>query len=282
MKSAVIDIQRDAADSSKLVSDILRKAFTIATKLNIEDMQKQLRKEMNGYTAEERFPDYRIISGEIKAYNPYNGWIPIIIEDVKTFQEMTTAKVRQPIGELEKLITSSNNITTRLPLDREQWVRRNAMDNLPPLKISLHISKTAIHGILEAVRNIILDWSLALEKEGILGENLLFTTKEKEAAANITTYNIGTINGGGILGNNITTGNIQIVGYNDIHEKLKMLGVSQEERNELETIMDNVSKEPIPQKKKKLIEKGLEWVNKNAPVIGLLKDTIIQFFNQFH
>jgi hypothetical protein len=39
--------------------------------------------------------------------------------------------------------------------------------------------------MLDAVRTIILNWSLKLEEDGILGEGLVFTPKEKKAAENI-------------------------------------------------------------------------------------------------
>ena len=46
-----------------------------------------------------------------------------------------------------------------------------------------HLSRAAISGIVDAVRNLVLDWCLQLERDGILGEGLTFNAKEKETAA---------------------------------------------------------------------------------------------------
>ena len=48
--------------------------------------------------------------------------------------------------------------------------------------ISLIIPQTEIVKIVEEVRNIILNWSLKLEEEGVLGEGMAFTPLESQSA----------------------------------------------------------------------------------------------------
>ena len=48
--------------------------------------------------------------------------------------------------------------------------------------------------ILQKVRKVLLDWSLELERKGILGENLEFSVEEISKAKDIPAINI-TING---------------------------------------------------------------------------------------
>ena len=52
-----------------------------------------------------------------------------------------------------------------------------------PLQPTLVVPNTRLIGILNKVRNAILNWSLALEQEGILGAGLSFTPREREVAA---------------------------------------------------------------------------------------------------
>jgi hypothetical protein len=54
----------------------------------------------------------------------------------------------------------------------------------------LQLSTTAFRGILENVRSKLLDWTLELEKQGVLGENMSFNQAEKQIAHNITVNNI--------------------------------------------------------------------------------------------
>jgi hypothetical protein len=255
MKSIVLDLQQAAMDSSASVAELLRKAMTVARKLAIREMQEQLAHEMNGYPADAVLPQYRTVHGQIKAWNPYHGWIPIMVQDAKTADRLTIRSVHQPIGELEVLANSEGKgaLQMTLPTQVQNWV----MEGLDiPLQPILHISKTQIHRIVDAVRNAILEWSLKLEEQGILGEGLTFTSEEKEKAVSVV-YNIQSVTG--VVGGNVSAETIQIGSYNSIHQQLKDLGVSQVERNELEIIMDSLPESP-PAEKKTLIQRGLEWV----------------------
>ena len=53
------------------------------------------------------------------------------------------------------------------------------------MKYALHIPTTAVKDIEERVKNTILEWTLKLESEGIVGENMVFSETEKDCAANI-------------------------------------------------------------------------------------------------
>ena len=66
------------------------------------------------------------------------------------------------------------------------------------------LSKTSVHGIVETVRSLLLEWTLKLEEDGIIGdENMIFTTEEKQSAQNINIHQFS-----GILGDITNTGNV--------------------------------------------------------------------------
>jgi len=263
MKSIVLELQAEAMNSTSSVSDLLRKALVVARKLGIKDFYELLNHEMNGYPVDKDVPAYRYARGEVKAWNPYNGWIPIMLPDDETAEKLIVQRVHQAIGELETLVSGkkSGTLTMSFPSNIKHWLMKG-MDL--PLEPKLHISKNQIHSILETVRNSILDWSLELEEKGILGNNMSFSAKEKQQAESIT-YNIQSVNG--VVGGNVVGDTVQIGNYNNIHQQLKELGVSQDKRNELETIMDEIPKAD-PVKKKTLIKKGLEWVKNNQSILG--------------
>ena len=50
----------------------------------------------------------------------------------------------------------------------------------------IRLNSTTIKTIVDKVRNLILDWSLELEKAGILGDQIIFTPHEKEEAKKVT------------------------------------------------------------------------------------------------
>ena len=127
-----------------------------------------------------------------------------------------------------------------MPLPHE-WIQklfRNTQEYRWGMVPTLIVGHAQLYGILEAVRNRVLEWSLELEAKGIMGEGLTFTKDEVEKATHVT-YHIGTFSG--VLGN-VTSSQLQIGDYNAIHSELKRLGIPQKERNELEAILDEMPK----------------------------------------
>ena len=138
---------------------------------------------------------------------------------------------------------------------------------------TLVIGRNQLIGIVEKVRNKILEWSLDLEKHGVLGEGLNFTKKEVQKAQGLT-VNIGNFTG--VLGD-VTNAHVQIGDYNSIRTELKKAGIPLSERAELEDILDELPKTEGDERKG-LLKKGMEWVRRNGPAIGVLSETIRKWF----
>lgn len=182
MSSLVLELQRDALNPSTSILVLLRKALVVARKLNIKEFQDWVEKELNGYPNESELPKYRFMFGELKALNPYHGWIPYIVHP--QIKELVSKRpVHQPISQIESLIgntedTKSNIVT--MPPDLEYLLRQ--YDDIR-FDIKVHIDRSQAHGVLEAVRDVVLSWSLKLEEDGILGEGMTFSQEEKHIAA---------------------------------------------------------------------------------------------------
>jgi hypothetical protein len=58
-----------------------------------------------------------------------------------------------------------------------------------PMEPALILSKPQIHGLLDRVRNSVLDWALGLEEQSITGEGMSFSTEEQRQA-NSLTFNV--------------------------------------------------------------------------------------------
>jgi len=176
MSSIVLSIQKDILDSEKRVSDILRQAYILSRKLKITDFEKWITNELNGYKARSEIPDYRYIKSTIKGWNPYNGWIPVIIQDQKMANQLTNTFIGQSIPELEDLVKNSKGI-----------LHQELPDSFGGLtghytRYIAEISSNSIQGIIEKVKNIIMEWILKIEEDGIKGEDMSFTEEEKNIA----------------------------------------------------------------------------------------------------
>lgn len=176
----VIELQREALDESISIESLMRKAYLVARKLNLKDFEEWISQEQNGYKQE--VPEYRNIGGEIKAWNPYHGWIPMVLSaDITDLISKTP--IPTSISELQDIYNSSEG-TVCLSVNGTltEWLNSNT--DFIPTKYRFFSTKSELYRIMSTVRNKILDWALLLEENGIVGEGMTFTDVEKEKAQN--------------------------------------------------------------------------------------------------
>lgn len=185
MGSIVLELQNEIVSSNCDVVNILRKAHLVASKLKLADFDQWIQHELNGYPDEGSCPEYRKVRGSLKALNPYHGWIPTSIQNNEYEKRICERKLVNSISEIISLCQSSGNVLI-LDFSGEQLALFDKMaDSLLPMRYALHVPTTAVKDIEEKVKNTILEWTLKLESEGIVGENMVFSKTEKESAVNM-------------------------------------------------------------------------------------------------
>lgn len=194
MASVIVELQKDALDRKVPITDLLRKAFIVARKLKIAEFENWVSNELNGYENSEDIPEYRKIGGFVKAWNPYRGWQPVFFPNSGLQQALSIRPCNQTIAEIESLLGSeSKSRTLQMPYSAktEQQLRKSIDFDT---QITLVIPCTALVRIVDAVRTIVLNWSIKLEEDGIIGESLTFTSQERETAERAS-YNINNFYG---------------------------------------------------------------------------------------
>src|SRR5207247_22005 len=148
------------------------------------------RSELNGYEAGATVPKYRVLQGEMKMFNPYNGvWMQFV------GLGPINSSCCQSIAEIQDLTKGKDGMIYQ-SVTPEAYARMRDVITTP----KLILQKNSLVGILDAVRNTILDWTLKLEADGVLGEGMTFSQQEKKTVMkNETNYHIGTFTG--VLGN---------------------------------------------------------------------------------
>jgi hypothetical protein len=241
MNSAVIDLQRNALDHQYPLSNLLREAYVIATKLNISEFKSWVHCELNGYKGDVAVPEYRETRGELKGHNQFHGWVKAMLPDQEWEDLITKTHTSQSISEISMLIESGQHQVVQNfsagQLANIQQLFRNDTD------MKLFIPMTSMHHVLESVRNTIIDWSLQLESEGILGEGLQFTTKEKELANMSTTITIDNFQGvlGDVSNSSLNQDleiNITKNAFNELEKFLKDNSVVQEDVDNLKECIE--------------------------------------------
>lgn len=197
MTGIILELQKEALDKRTQISDLLRKALLVAKKLKVQEIESWIMCELNGYSNNNEIPEYRHLSGEMKAHNPYNGhWMPIMFPEKMSalHQNLIKQTCGQSVAEVETLIKEcqedGGELILQYPPKTQAQLIKAASLSSPPV---LFVSSARLPSILDTVRTRILEWALQLEEQGIIGENLSFSTAEKEAASNVNIH-IGTMN----------------------------------------------------------------------------------------
>ncbi|MBS2127048.1 hypothetical protein KEX41_02110 [Burkholderia thailandensis] len=262
----VIQLQELASDSNHDISDLLRKALMVATKLNLSTFREWILAELNGYAgaASEPLPGYRLIHGDLRVQNPFHGLQPFFVpQDIH--DAVTLVHVTESVASIQQLIEGSKNGHLVFYFSPEQErILMSMQDSIAPLRPLRAIGSNKLIAIINTIRTRILEWSLSLESEGILGDGLSFSSKEKQAA--MQSQNIRIENFQGILGNvegsSVTQTNTQHITASDFSSLARYLanqGVDDTEIRELELA---VRDDPEPVHGKGFGPKVSTWIGK--------------------
>lgn len=269
MSSIVLELQREALDQTVNVSQLLRKALIVARKLSLAEFQSWVERELNGYRDASDIPDYREAFGEVKAWNPYHGWMPVVFQDSKKAELLSRRKNGQSVAELEDLLTGKAE-SFHVPFPPE--IRKHVCRGIGyQTEVSLFVPQSSIVRVLDSVRTIVLNWALKLEEDGILGENLSFTEREKRQATEHS-FNVmnfyGPVHGpqirqaeGAVQVAVTIEADIDAVGdfIDRLRKELPQIGLSGEKKQEAEAEIATVDAQVrSPRPKTAIIREGLE------------------------
>jgi hypothetical protein len=237
MGSAVANLRNAVVASNQSLTQRLRQAKVIATSLGLEDVERWVDLELNGYPQATEPPDYRTV----------------FACNVDSRGEDLRFKLRAPIHELE---ASAQRRHVEFALD---WDTQYAS----PFAERLRVPGAQYKDILQTVTNRLLEWTIELQKRGIKGEDIDFNEKEKEAAVN-QTFNIGHMVG---VAGNVHGSQVTVYDYSSINQLLVDHGIPKLDRRELEDIMEEMRDAP-PEKKKPLLQRAEAWVVKHKELLG--------------
>lgn len=267
MSKIVIKLQEDCISSAIKPSDLLRTAKLIASKLNLHSITDWINKELDGYAVNDTIPNYRRALSELTAFNPHTRhWMPCIIPHEEYEKIIRTVEIMVPIAEVEKfaeLSAKDGSLEVILPGTKLRILQDLFKSNLNFRSV---ISNTIMNKIADSVRNNILDWAISLEKQGIMGEGLLFTDQEKKQASDNPVINniINSVVNGNVIGQcenstfkqhlsiSVSKGNRQ-----ELIDALKECGI---EPNDISSLTEAIDHDSLPIEKGNFGNKVNGWI----------------------
>jgi len=188
-----------SAESDNVVA-VLRKARRLASKLERDDIAEWLQSEQSGYTDPEVVPAYRKVHTNL-ALNT-NGPIPagygLLMNGVKDLPKCGLEFPFPIMASINTVLTwtAGDAKGVYFPIEagsKESQMIRDAFHFESPysnqITFMLHLNSSEIMAIPEHVKDKVLDWALALERAGVTGDGMSFSSKEKQIAHSVT-FNI--------------------------------------------------------------------------------------------
>lgn len=269
MSSLVLDLQQEILKPDCDILNALRKAHIIAIKLKLTEFDNWLQSELNGYeTNHDLIPDYRKISGQLKAWNPYHGWIPVIMQDSRLEEALCHRKMADSIGDIIELYSKSKG-SIILTFSADVAAKLDSWSNAPfNTNYSLHVSNHQLKSIVDKVINCLMEWTLKLEENGIVGENMRFNETESASAKDIPQQinYYGPVINGNISSSQIVSGNNSTVTYsaqaisdalNEIRDSLEKEQIAGEDMENALELLSDISDKVERNKKPSIIKSAL-------------------------
>lgn len=192
MSALVPELVDMASDPAVSTTDLLRRALVVARRLSVPELADWINSEMNGFSHDAPVPGYRVLYGELVAYNDVLGHdIPCATPDDRTSEYLRRHSEHQSTPVLEQLLAGNGKIVRHFSASIERQLEESMQ---VPMRPKLVFSKPQVQGIVEVVRNRILEWALDLEGRGIKGEGMSFTSQEKQAVQELH-YHFGDVSG---------------------------------------------------------------------------------------
>ena len=194
------EIRADLVDESARLSNTLRKAKILASELGIPEFQEWLQFELNGYPERGKVPSYRIVpatnlgtfSGPLRS-GVKNMPLPTsnLPEPVKDFAENMV--FLESVGALEGILAQGSRSSQRRWPQEFVLLSRDTIQMLGGMKlvdVKQPIPPYVISGVLDTVKNKLLDFILGMQKSNVTSEGLNDGTVETTVARNLFNVNI--------------------------------------------------------------------------------------------
>jgi hypothetical protein len=202
MAGLVEELQVQALDRDTRVTDLLRKVKLAAVKLRLTDAVDWAEKELEGYRGvdEAELPPYRCGHGTLMQSDRF-GRRPAT-GDTMSIAALSQVFLKQPISSVETLAHSDGQFCT-IGLDTQLEAHVKQSMGIANCSFTVDFSKSILVAVIDRVRDLVLDWAINLERQGIAGEGVSFSVAEKEkaSASSITINgNVASLHSGDVTG----------------------------------------------------------------------------------
>lgn len=265
------EIQNEAVSSNSNVASLLRKCLILAARVDSGLLEDWVKYELNGYPANADVPDYRDLTLAFKGHfsGPFGASIknapiaPHLIENIVGDDRFNRFAARQAITTITDTEKARNSGVLHVNFDNlALLLGPRVYSGYNAIQVWGEVPSMSVIGIIEAVKNRVLEFTLALEKKypnagevGGMNEKDQKTKNDIQAIFNNSIYgNVGFVGNASQSTVNVTinSGSIEALkGHFREH------GISESDLRELESALQA---EPQIGADKKFGPKVTSWI----------------------
>ncbi len=247
---SIKEIINDLINDDAKLSNILRKAKILASILELEELKKWTKLELEGYSEEDELPEYR--NATTYSYGTFWGPFNSQVQNIQLPSFNLPDRIKEnsqklfivyPISQLESMIEDGGT-SFQLPwpqehvlLCREKPIMTEGMILVSAWKL---ITKGMINGILDNVKNKLLDFMIELDESDIKIDDKTDIREKKGIMEKSFQINI--------MGNN----NIVAAGEN-ITQKMTSI-----KENDIDTLLEYFRDHKVPEDNLEEIKSAIE------------------------
>jgi hypothetical protein len=208
--SLVTDIRDAAVKSDVSIAELLRRCAVLAASLRNQELKEWALLELNGYPKNVPLPDYRVIPAHAVGHlagplgSGYKGiTIPASVLPEKMRDYADVVRLRQPIAALDSLARmddTKGELTCPWPGDLVALMQDKFGSGLILYAAWQALSKANIAGIIDSVRNRVLEFSMQLDEESSQSADNSSTVSNERVHHLVQTIIYGNVQGDVIAG----------------------------------------------------------------------------------
>lgn len=164
-------IQREAVDGTSSLTSLLRKCQILASTLRNQDFKRWVSCELNGYGESDTIPPYRRLAADsVGTFSGYGGRflrnqpIPMCNLPEELAEKLSAVSFTEGVGSLEHLLENSQDgqLASRWPSAIIASYQAKFIEGFVLMEAFMVVSRAEVAGILETIRNRILEFVLEL------------------------------------------------------------------------------------------------------------------------
>jgi hypothetical protein len=302
----VIDeIISELANTNNSLNPALFKALVLARQIHNSEFEMWANSELNGYTDKNILPSYRKIKATIRGtfinlnvkYN--NSQVPLLDFDSETETALTTMFLYQSVSTLEKIRDTADKSLLIQPFPPQivSVIENNwkAAGNpfLQLVQCQQSVNALVTNEIISQVRTKLFDFLIKYNQNKGISTDISIIKKKEEIIQYMSQTIITTTGDGNVIntGNHVTQHNqisIGVKNKKELSEYLEGIGVAEEDRNELLTIVETELPDQstgrfgnkVNQWITKMLSKALEgtWNIAKETAVSVLSDAVKKYY----